>query len=432
MSNTIKLNPLKPYSRSVSIIGVGCTPFMKCLKNPETEHLGEGEMFGSACVEAMRDAGVNAKDVDYYFHTQALPALQSSYCTPAAQMGNWIGMRGKANSHHSEACCSGFVALEQAVMAVSSGVYDMVLSGGCDMSYSRITPGRPSFDRQLVTHEEFFTNATLTLMDHSYAAQLGGTMPLMQDAWMEQYRQENHLTNQQIDDMLCNQAIKDRYAAVLNPLGLPTKTYEEEAAEVGLDAEAYLHSDQHNPRETYFMRASGHEARCDGAAAVLVCPTEMAYKYTDHPIEVLGIGHSVCDTATPFVEKMGTMAAYNQVKEFTGLTGADMDLFLTNDFFANGQMLSAEACEYLPKGEGWKYTTEFKTAYDGERPVNTSGGRCHYGHAHGSSGLADVYEATKQLRGEMGATQIKGDPKRAMLRGFGGGQNFIVAILQKL
>lgn len=73
-----------------------------------------------------------------------------------------------------------------------------------------------------------------------------------------------------------------------------------------------------------------------------------------------------------------------------------------------------------------------RTAFDGDRPVNSSGGRCHYGHAHGTSGLADVFEAVMQLRGSMGVTQIKGDPKYAMLRGFGGGQNITVQILKKL
>lgn len=40
------------------------------------------------------------------------------------------------------------------------------------------------------------------------------------------------------------------------------------------------------------------------------------------------------------------------MKELTGLTGADMDLFLTNGFYNQSQLLAAGACEYLPRGEG--------------------------------------------------------------------------------
>ena len=35
----------------------------------------------------------------------------------------------------------------------------------------------------------------------------------------------------------------------------------------------------------------------------------------------------------------------------------------------------------IPEGEGWQYTKEGRIAYDGDRPINTNGGRCQYGHA---------------------------------------------------
>ena len=41
------------YSRGVSIIGVGCTPFTNTLKNPETMGLTESELFGYAAIESM-------------------------------------------------------------------------------------------------------------------------------------------------------------------------------------------------------------------------------------------------------------------------------------------------------------------------------------------------------------------------------------------
>ena len=118
------------------------------------------------------------------------------------------------------------------------------------------------------------------------------------------------------------------------------------------------------------------------------------------------------------------------MKELTGLTGADMDLFLTNDFYNQSQMLAAEICEYLPKGEGWQYLKEGRMAYTGDRPVNTNGGRCQYGHAAGASGLHDLYEAVHQMRGDAPA-QVNHEVNRAMLRGFGGAQNLLNIMLEK-
>jgi acetyl-CoA C-acetyltransferase len=50
---------LGKYSRSVSIIGVGCTPFKNILKEPDMTGLTEGEFFGYAVLEAMEDAGIS-------------------------------------------------------------------------------------------------------------------------------------------------------------------------------------------------------------------------------------------------------------------------------------------------------------------------------------------------------------------------------------
>ena len=53
------------YGRSVSIIGIGSTPFMEILKNPETAGLTDGELFGYAALKAMEAAGDSPKDVQF-------------------------------------------------------------------------------------------------------------------------------------------------------------------------------------------------------------------------------------------------------------------------------------------------------------------------------------------------------------------------------
>ena len=134
---------LNKYSRSVSIIGVGCTPFMYTVDNPETDGLTEGELFGYAALKAMEDAGVNSQDIDFYFHGEASPLNGSNYLTPNIQIANWFGMKGKASIHHSEACCTGYYAIEQAVNAVASGKYNCVLSGCVEFGDSLAVPNHP-------------------------------------------------------------------------------------------------------------------------------------------------------------------------------------------------------------------------------------------------------------------------------------------------
>jgi acetyl-CoA acetyltransferase len=420
---------LGKYSRSVSIIGVGCTPFMFTLDNPETAGLTEGEMFGYAALKAMEDAGIEAKDVDFYFHGQASPLNSSNYITPNMQVADWFGMRGKGSIHHSEACCTGYLALEQAVNAVASGKYDIVLSGCVEFGDSVAIPEKPAHFRKKFPMDEFL-RTTAWIYDRAYTrAMMSGPVICFDDA-AALYATEYGLTDQQMDDTLNHMSINNRRNAAKNSLALMRKEYAEIAKEAGFDdVMAYMRS-PYNPKMADYLRVSGMEMKCDGAAAVIVCPTEMAYKYTDKPIEVLGIGSAALEGNQPHLEVRGTKEAVRQVYELTGVTPEEIDLFYANDFIITSHLVAAEIAGYLPEGEGWKYVCEGRTAFDGDKPINTNGGRTSFGHAHAASGLADLYEAVMQMRGVCGDRQIRKLPKTTMLRGFGGGQNLTATIIR--
>ena len=134
--------------RSVSIVGVGCTPFKDFEEHPETQGIGEGEAFGYAALEAIADAGLEPRDIDFFYHGSANPYLVGDCITPNMQVADWFGVRAKGSVHHSEACCTGYVALEQAVMAVASGAYDVVLTGACDLASTLPVEHMPSHIRQ--------------------------------------------------------------------------------------------------------------------------------------------------------------------------------------------------------------------------------------------------------------------------------------------
>lgn len=68
MVNNVKLGK---NLRGVSIVGVGSTPFMNTVEDPERKGLTNGELFGYAALDAMKDAGVEPRDVQYFFHGSA-------------------------------------------------------------------------------------------------------------------------------------------------------------------------------------------------------------------------------------------------------------------------------------------------------------------------------------------------------------------------
>ncbi len=428
--NPINKTTLHPYSRSVSIIGVGCSPFMNTLDDPETAGLTEGELFGYAAYKAMEDAGIRPKDVDYFFHGEANPFYCSNYITPNIQVSEWFGMRGKGSIHHSEACCTGYLALEEAVNAVASGKYNVVLSGCVEFGDAIVDGTKPSFMRRKFDFFEF-QESLKWIYDNTYTREMMCGPNIHQDDGAEWYKAKYGLTDEQMDDTLIHMAINSRRGAVLDPLAISKKTYEEIAKENGFDDVMEYMKSFYNPMMSGNLRASGLELKCDGAAACIVCPTEMVSEFTDKKgIEVLGIGNATREANQPHVEVIGTQEATRQVYELTGVKPEEIDILYANDFFITSQLIAAEIAGFLPEGEGWKYFIDGRTAFDGDKPINTNGGRCSFGHAHAASGMADIYEAVMQMRGECGARQVKKLPKTAFLRGFGGAQNLASIILR--
>lgn len=415
--------------RSVSIIGVGCTPFREGLDDPELRGLSEGELFGYAALEAMQDAGVDASQIDFFFHGQANPGNTSNYITPAIHMANWVGMRGKGCAHHSEGCCTGYVALDLAVQAVASGKYDMVLSGCVDMGADLWVQGQPAHIRRKFEMEEFMGSLPM-IYDRAYTRPMEAGVVSGFDDPPAEYMRDYGLTREQIDEMLNAMIYANRKNAALNPKAINRESFDDIAAKFGYkSAMDYLKS-PYNPKMSAFLRVMGTETRADGAAAVIVCPTEIAHKYCRNPITVLGTGNACRESMQPHLERLCTEEAVRQVYDMTGVKPEEIDLLLSNDFVITSQLIAAEAAGYMPRGEGWKYFIDGRTAYDGDKPMNTNGGRTSFGHAHGASGLADVYEAVKQMRGQCGERQVKKLPRTVMLRGFGGGQNVSATILR--
>ena len=425
-----KMANLGTFARGVSIIGVGCTPFMMTLDSPETAGLTEGELFGYAAIEAMKDAGVSPKDIEYYIHGEANPYGMSHYMTPNMQVSRWFGAHGTPSHHHSEACCTGFIALDQAANLVASGKYDMVLTGCVEMAGSAPDLGKPAHMRHELTNEEFMEMLS-RVYDRAYSNPLEAAAFEVMDDTAAEYCRRYSLTDEQMDDTLNALAISCRRASARHPKALHRQEYKDLALECGFENVDDFLKSPFNPKVTEYLRVSGAEQRCEGAAAAIVCSTETARKITDRYIEILGSGACAMEASTPHLERKCTAEAARQVYGLTGVKPEEIGLFMCNDFFIPSELMAAEETGYLPRGEGWKYILDGRTAFDGDKPMNTNGGRTAFGHAYGASGLADVYEAVTQMRGEAGERQVKKIPQYAMLRGFGGGQNVTCAILKK-
>ena len=90
-----------------------------------------------------------------------------------------------------------------------------------------------------------------------------------------------------------------------------------------------------------------------------------------------------------------------------------------------------EALGFAAPGQGVSLIKNGTTALDGALPVNTGGGLIGFGHPVGATGVKQVLEVVKQLRGEAGAYQVKGKPQVALTANMGGSdKTAVVSILR--
>ena len=173
----------------------------------------------------------------------------------------------------------------------------------------------------------------------------------------------------------------------------------------------------------------------DGAAAVVVCPTYMAREY--------GIGSAVRikastiatdavavhDRPDPLWLSAAEASAFKAYSR-AGVGPLDIVLFELHDAFTIMSALSLEAAGFAERGKGVQLAQAGEITREGRIPISTMGGLKARGHPVGATGIYQVVEATKQLRGEAGENQIP-DARLGMAQNIGGsGATVITHILE--
>ena len=95
------------------------------------------------------------------------------------------------------------------------------------------------------------------------------------------------------------------------------------------------------------------------------------------------------------------------------MTPEDIKLAEVHDCFTIAEIMATEDLGFFEPGEGWRAAEEGRTARAGDRPINTSGGLKSKGHPVGASGVGQVVEIWKQLRGEAGERQLPAGLKQS-------------------
>jgi acetyl-CoA C-acetyltransferase len=162
---------------------------------------------------------------------------------------------------------------------------------------------------------------------------------------------------------------------------------------------------------------------CDGAAAVVLTPSDEARAYTNQPVRILSSSVAtdwfrIEDRPDPLHLVAAARSAQDAFRK-ANVHRTDIDFFEVHDAFSIMSCLALEAIGFAKQGQGIRLATENQIRPDGSVPISTFGGLKARGHPIGATAIYQTCEIVLQLMGQAGKNQIK-NAQLAMLLSVGG------------
>ena len=159
----------------------------------------------------------------------------------------------------------------------------------------------------------------------------------------------------------------------------------------------------------------------DGGCVVILATEDRARSLRAKPVFVRGAaGGATHHSIVAMADMTTTAAAVSGPAAFrrAGIVPSDVDVFCAYDSFTYTVLVMLEDLGFAPKGEGGPFVADGNLRLGGLLPTNPDGGGLSATHP-GMRGLFLAVEATRQLRGEAGVSQVAG-AEIAVCNGSGG------------
>ncbi len=115
----------------------------------------------------------------------------------------------------------------------------------------------------------------------------------------------------------------------------------------------------------------------------------------------------------------------------SGISPSEIDFAEVHDCFTIAELIQTEDLGFCEKGQGGMMIETGQTALGGRIPINPSGGLKAKGHPIGATGVSQVVEIVKQLRGQAGERQVENARVGLACNIGGSGATAVVSIWRK-
>ncbi|CAJ1494134.1 thiolase family protein [[Mycobacterium] kokjensenii] len=368
-------------NNDVAIIGVGLHPFGRFDKSAM-------QMGAEAIQMALADAGAQWQDIQF--------GVGGSYeiSNPDA-VTRLVGLTGIPFTNVFNACATAATATQVCADNIRSGKYEIGIAIGMDKHprgaftddpAKLALPAWYAENGQFVTTKFFGMKANRYIHDHGISQRT-----------------------------LAKVAAKNFRNGALNPNAFRRKPMSEDAI---------LESPALNYPLTQFMFCAPDE----GAAAVIMCRADIAHRFTGKPVYLKATeirtrrfgAYEVHATSAPIEEDVApTVYAARAAFEQAGISPEDVDVAQLQDTDAGAEVIHMAECGFCADGDQEKLLADGATEIGGSLPINTDGGLIANGEPIGASGLRQLHELVRQLRGEAGERQVPGNPKVGFAQVYG-------------
>jgi len=388
--------------RKVAVIGGGHTKFMTNSPNSGLELMAE------ASLDAIINSNLTPKDIQAIYCGNVLGDFSEGQGMIQSYLANEIGCMNVPASRFEGACASGTIAVRDAAMWVASGVYDIVLVCGVEKATAMNTA--------------LATRTFAMFSDSRFEYPAGYTFPAVFAMLAHLYSDTHQIPINQLKELMAQVSVQSHHYGTMNDHAQFQKEITVEKVLSG-------------PMVTTPLQLLDCCPFSDGAAAVVLASEKMAKKLADKPVYITGTGQASSGNIASQYKYLPRLRAreisVKQAYDMAGVKPDDIDICELHDCFSIASIIAAEGLGFAEFGKGWELWEKGETRVDGRIPINISGGLKSKGHPIGATGVSQVYEVSKQLRGDLKDTgrQVEG-AKTGLIDTLGGDGVIVNLVLQ--
>ena len=317
---------------------------------------------------------------------------------------------GVPSARYEAACASSSVALDAAIAKINAGTIDVAIVVGFEiMKYVDSKTGGDILGRAAYYEKEGKG------IEFPFPKLFGK----LADAILKKYPE---LNEKRFMDDLAKISLLNYENAKRNPKAQTRKWFMsfEQASNRGNET---------NPLVGGRLAISDCSQVTDGACCVILCSKNyLKEKGIINNIVVKGYGHR--NAPLLFDKKIEennnsryvlpwTRQAVLDAYRRSGLMVDDIDVFETHDCFTSSEYMAISAFGITEPGEEYKAVEDGTISFEGNKPINPSGGLIGCGHPVGASGARMFLDCYKQVANKAGTYQVK-NVKNAMMLNIGG------------